>query len=207
MSAILLPTDTETLAPITAALDQATPAARVAWARSLNGAQQARLFRLAEGQRCTATDLTDPTGGPVRAPGRNGLAAFHLFAKVFAAHAGVVVGYNDNREQPLAGLVGRVTGPGHFTAYDAPDGSGEVYIDYRRVPTTTHPDFPPLMDNESGLRALVFGDMVDVVRRVSQHVFIGDAFKGRFPRDTPAPLLCRIGRLLGTAPFVICRPE
>ncbi len=136
--------------------------------------------------------------------GRNGLDLFNLFEKRFARMGDAIVGYNHNDFGRLASVAARVTGPGHYTAYASPEREGEVWIDYRKPPTVQHPDFPPLQGNEQGLPALVFGNMVDVLRRVSAHVSIGDSFKD-FERPDRPSLLTRVGSKLPTAPFVLCR--
>jgi len=205
--AIPLPTEASDLAALTAALDAADHGTRLEWAYSLGGAQQYHLYALAAGQLPLApADLHGDDGVVVAHPGRNGLALFSRFEKRFALHGGELVGFNHNDWPGLIGrLARRVTGPGHYRFYASPDGTGEVWIDYRRIPSQAHPDFPPLVDNESGLRQLVFGNMVDVLRRVSTHVFIGDAFKN-MPRDDTPPFLTRVASLFSTAPFVLVQP-
>jgi hypothetical protein len=197
--------DATSLAPITAALDAASPADRRAWVRSLGGAQQKHLYALAQGNPLTVNDLVGAEGEVRIGDGRNGLAMFNKFQKHFSRLGSEVVGYNDSSEIAgfLSPIVGWFNGPGHFLAYDSPLVPGEVWVDYRTVSTNQHPAFPPLLDNDHGTRSLVFGNMVDIVRRVSQHVFIGDAFKN-LPRTTPMSLGCRIGSLFPTAPFAIC---
>ena len=142
----------------------------------------------------------------VRHYGRNGLALFNLFEKRCVLVDGQRAGYNHNGfPAAVRGLAGRIIGPGHYVFYDAPTVQGEVWIDYRRIPTAQHPDFPPLIDNESGLRQLVYGNMVDILRRVSKHVFIGDAFKN-LPREDTPPLLTRFAsKFFATAPFILCQ--
>lgn len=172
------------------------------WIRSLGRADQYALYALAEGNPVSVADLVGAEGEVVRHVGKNGLALFNRFEKRFARMGPLVVGYNYG-EQPA--IVRWVTGPGHFVAVDSPERPGEVWIDYRRIGTEVPPSFPPLVGNERGLPALVFGDMVDVLRRVSRQVFIGDAFKARFPRPDRAPLAARIGGWFPTAPFVLCQ--
>lgn len=200
------PCDVEQLAPITEALEAASHAERVAWVRSLSGREQLALYALAEGSAVTLDELVGEEGQVVRHLGRNGLAAFNLFEKRFARLGDQVVGYNHNEFGALGGLAARVTGPGHYTAYPSPQQPGEIWIDYRKLPTTQHPEFPPLRDNERGLPGLVFGNMVDVLRKVSTGVFIGDSFKD-FERPDRPPLLTRIGSALPTAPFALCREQ
>jgi hypothetical protein len=203
------PKDVDQLAPITEGLDAADHDARVAWVRSLNGPQQYRLFELAKGNPVSVADLVRGPDVVVRHIGRNGLMLFNKFEKRFARHGEAVVGYNHGEVPGFVAPIYRIfTGHGHFLAYDAPDVPGEVWIDYRKVADTVPPAFPPVAGNESGLPALVFGDMVDVLRRVSRDVFVGDSFKAKYPRpsESPrAPLLARIGGMFPTAPFVVCQ--
>ncbi len=180
---------------------------RLAWARSLNGKEQYRLFDLAkDGPPLTAADMHRGEREVVVHYGRNGLALFNLFQKRCTVIEGQLGGYNHS-EAPklLRPLVTAITGPGHYVFYDAPDVPGEVWIDYRAIATAQHPDFPPLVDNESGLRQLVYGNMVDIMRRVSKHIIIGDSFKN-LPRDSKPPLLTRLASKYGaTAPFILCQ--
>ena len=192
---------------ITPLLDAATHEQRVSWIRSLDGREQYRLFDLArDGAPLRAADLHRGDREVVVHWGRNGLAAFNLFQKRCTIIDGQYAGYNHS-EAPasIRGLVTWITGPGHYVFYDAPEADGEVWIDYRRIATQRHPSFPALIGNEGGLRQLVYGNLVDVMRRVSTHVFIGDSFKN-MPRDDKPPLLTRIASRLGaTAPFVLCQ--
>ncbi len=181
------------------ALDAATHEARVAWIRTLGEGAQRRLFEMCEGRPVHLDELVGEGAQVGRHVGRNGLPLFNRFEKRFARLGDEVVGYNHN-PWPLD----RLFGPGHFLAYESPERPGEIWIDYRSLPSDPHPEFPPLRSNERGLAALVFGNMVDVVRRVSLHVTIGDSFKN-MPRDTTVPVLARVGSLLPTAPFVLCR--
>ncbi len=189
--------DADSLAEL---LDAASHEQRLAWVRSLGGRQQKRLFELCRGREVHVHELVRGEGEIVRYPGRNGLPSFSRFAKRLYRFGAEVCGYNHN--PPLVRLV---SGPGHFLASDHPAVPGEVLLDYRRIPSAQHPDVPPLTDNEHGLPALVFGDLVDVVRRVSRHVFVGDATKGGEGRAGPRPWLVRLGGVLPTAPFVVAQ--
>lgn len=198
-------TDIEALA---AQLDAASHEDRVRWIRTLREGDQKRLFALAEGRRVTPASMVGEPGEVVRHVGQNGLPLFNRFEKRFAQVDGEFVGYNANPWPVKA-----ITGPGHFLVYTSPLVPDEVWMDYRRLPTVHHPDFPPFRSNEQGLAALVFGNSVDVLRRVSKHVTIGDVFK-TMPREEQAPglielgptsWLARIGSRLPTTPFVLCR--
>lgn len=201
---IPLPTEVDDLSVLTEALDATGHDQRLAWAYTLGGKQQYRLYDLAAGkQAVTPDDLHGGDGEVVRHHGRNGLMLFNHFEKRCAKVGDELVGFNHNEWPGLIGRIARrVTGPGHYSFYASPDVPGEVWIDYRRVPTRSHEAFPPLVDNESGLRQLVFGNMVDVLRRVSEHVFIGDSFKN-FPRDDRPPFFTRLASLGATAPFIL----
>lgn len=200
------PSEAPSLGALTSALDAADHATRLAWCRSLHGPEQYRLFAMAEaGGPLSVEDLVRDDGDVVIHMGRNGLALFNRFQKRVSRLGGETVGYNEN-EEALGGTLGRfyrwLIGPGHFLAYDSPEVPGEVWIDYRAIPTRQHPDFPPLADNDRGVPSLIFGNMVDILRRVSEHVFIGDSTKTLSP---PRRLGHRIGALLPTAPFVVCQ--
>jgi hypothetical protein len=208
MGTIPRPTEVKTLAELAEPLDAADHATRLEWIYSLGGKQQYALYALAQGSPVTVEELVRGPGVVVRHYGKNGLLLFNRFEKRFVRSPDGVVGYNHSDVNAIVRpLYGWVTGPGHFVAYDSPEVPGEVWIDYRKVGTTQVPEFPPLRSNERGLPALIFGDMVDVLRRVSRKVFIGDSFKGKYPRPDKAPLLARIGGLGPTAPFVLCQEE
>ncbi|MEZ4235838.1 MAG: hypothetical protein R3F59_06685 [Myxococcota bacterium] len=203
---IPMPSEVTTIDPLAEALDATDHPTRLAWTRSLNRGQQYALYALAEGRKVSVDDLVRGPDEVVPHYGRNGLLMFSLFQKRFARHGDTVVGYNHAEVSGLVRpLYHAITGDGHYVAYDSPDVPGEVWVDYRKVSPTVPPSFPPVADNEHGLAALIFGDMVDVIRRVSTHVFIGDSFKARYPRPDRPPLLARIGGMLPTAPFVLCQ--
>lgn len=174
----LLLQDPIPLAEIAAFFDGLLPEARIAAARSIPGALQARLFEAAAASApLTIADLVPPAVPdltPVRHHGRNSLPAFKLFEKRFCRPAGDLgrrrlFGYN---HQPLSWL----TGPGAMVAYDHPE-SGEVWVDYREVPTAVPAGWPAPRPNDRGVARLVYGNMVDHLRRVSTHVSIGRAFR------------------------------
>lgn len=202
-----LPSQLTTVDPLAAALDAATHDERLAYVRSLGRREQYRLFELCAGRPAKVDELVGEPGRVVRHFGKNGLPLFSHFEKRFVRLPdGTVGGFNFNDNGWIQPLFHLFTGPGHYLAVDSPVVPGEVWVDYRRIPALQHPDFPPLAGNESGLPALVFGDMVDVLRRVSRHVTIGDAFKAKYPRDTKPPFLAWVGAtFFATAPFVLCQ--
>ncbi len=162
-------------------LDSLSHAARLAATRALGRGQQRRLYAAVEGALpLTLADLVPPGAAdlaPVRHFGRNTLPAFRLFEKRFcrpagadAAKPGELYGFNF---QALEWL----TGPGYFVASEDPSRL-EVWIDYRRIPPQAPPGWPALCSNERGVSRLVYGFMVDTLRRVSEHVTIGSAARG-----------------------------
>jgi hypothetical protein len=153
---------------------------RVAWVRSLGRRDQRRLYEAAEGFLPLGLADLVPPGRPdaatVRHFGKNTLPAFTWFEKRFARPAGQdprapaeLHGFNF---QALSWL----TGPGYYVARADP-ARPEVLIDYREIPAVAPAGWPPLRSNEGGLGRLVYGNMVDRLRRVSEHVTIGSAAK------------------------------
>ncbi len=174
-------------------LDRLDGDERIRAVRSLGRTEQRRLFEAVQGfATVRLADLVPPATPdlvPVRHYGRNTLPAFRLFEKRFARPRGEdpdrprrLVGFNFQRMAPL-------TGPGYFVAREDAS-TGEVLIDYREVPTAAPADWPPIQGNDRGLGRLVYGNMLDTLRRVSDHVTIGSAARG--------------GRDLGSW-FVLCR--
>jgi len=91
-------------------------------------------------------------------------------------------GYNE-------GITRRVIGPGYFVAVATRgrpswEARGPVVIDYFEVPDGAVPDaWPRVVGNERGLQRFVYHQTRDFMRRVSQHVSIGAAFKRERPLD------------------------
>ena len=182
-----LPTRIESL------LDSLTHDERVSAIRSLGRMAQRKLYVAVDGYRPVGLrDLVPPSieaGATVRHFGRNTLPLFTHFEKRFcrpvgadAERPGELWGFNFQTLQPL-------TGPGYFVALPAPE-RPEVWVDYHRIPEAPPAGWPELRRNDVGLSRFVFGDMIDTLRGVSQHVSIGSA--------------ARKGRDLGSW-FVLCR--
>ena len=108
--------------------------------------------------------------------GRNSLPAFKLFEKRWCRPAGDekrLFGYNEGPTRPLIG-------PGYFVAHetDAGDPRGAVVVDYYLVPDgDVAPGWPKVKANHQGLQILVYHQTRDYMRRVSEHVSIGQAHK------------------------------
>ena len=165
-----LPTLSDALGPISAALDAVSHDERINWMRGLGRKELRALYALAEGSAVGLNHFVEHDDSTVIHWGQNSLPVFNHFQKRFRTVGGSMQGYNHN-----SAALTSVTGPGHFTARAEGD---EVLIDYTVLPEGTPEDFPSLIDNDGGLRRFVFGGMQDRVRRVSTHCTIGSAEKG-----------------------------
>ncbi len=177
---------------IAAWLDSLDHATRVRESQSLGPKTQRRLWELARGRGVTLDQIVPRDRAPletVRHHGRNTLPAFRLFEKRFCRPArghdqSVLWGYNEGSSRPLVG-------PGYFVCRETGgDSRGDVVVDYYQVPGDRPAAWPAVVDNETGLQRFVFAYMHDFLRRVSEHVTIGRAY--RLDRETPNCFtLCR----------------
>jgi hypothetical protein len=146
--------------------------------RSLDRAAQRNLFEgvagflplhLTDLVPASVTDLVE-----VRHHGRNSLPVCTRFEKRFCRPRGT----DPRRPEKLFGFnhqrLARFTGPGYFVVTEDPHRQ-EVRIDYADVPDARPENWPRIRDNESGLASLVYGGMLDTLRRVSEHVTVGSA--------------------------------
>jgi hypothetical protein len=171
---IPLPSLSSSLGPLRVALDAASPDARINWMRGLGRGELKALFALAAPGGAVPLDmLVGGEGEVIIHEGQNSLPAFNTFQKRFVRREGVVQGYNHNSD-----FVAFFSGPGHFTV--RPDGD-EALVDYIVLPATVPSEFPALIDNNGGTRGLIFGGLIDRLRRVSLHCTIGEASKGGKP--------------------------
>lgn len=179
-------------AAVAAYLDSLVDAARVNEVRHLEGRDQARLFDAAHGARSIDASFFVPAGGapltPVTHAGKNSLALFTAFEKVFYRVAGdgarEVAGYNR-----AGGFVETVVGPGYFTVTTGPE-AGEMLIDYTTLPTTKPEGTPAILSNAARLSRVVYNGTQDIMRGVSSHVSIGRAMRGGKAMDNWF-VLCR----------------
>ena len=180
LTALTAPTlDLDAIEELLNAADHDT---RIAVLRGLKPKIQRNLFEAAVGRRVT-TEAIVPTSKGVLSEviheGQNTLPAFQTFQKRFClpseAHQPddrrVLWGYN---HAPLKGI----TGPGYFVAYDDEE-AGEVVIDYRELPPERPEEWPEILSNKAKLGRFVYAGMVDRLRRVSDHVTIGRAYKNK----------------------------
>ena len=182
------------LAEIASWLNSQTNDIRVQEIRSLNKSSQRILFERAEHNAPLTLDYFagSPVGTECIHEGKNSLPAFTLFQKRFVRlDDSSVVGYNHGSTLPIIG-------PGYFILKETTgnldwEQHGSVVVDYYEVPSTTASipsHWPSIKPNHKGLQVLVYNKMHDFMRRVSDHVSIGSAFKKGQSIDSYF-LLCR----------------
>lgn len=159
-------------------LDKLADALRPRVVRDLGRRDQQALYAKVEGfASLRLVDLVPPDRPDleeVRHLGRNSLPAFKIFEKRFCRLPGspsdspeALAGYNFQAMSPM-------TGPGYFMAREDAK-TGEILVDYNRLPDQKPLGWPEIRSNERGLSRFVYGFMVDRLRRVSEHVTIGSA--------------------------------
>lgn len=172
-----------TPASVAKAFDSMTHAQRVAAIRATGRREQSRLWTAVDGfaplSLLDIVPASTPTNQQVRHYGKNSLPLFREFEKRFvrpegqdAAHPTELHGYNFQ----ASAVATSFSGPGYFIAVDEPKRS-EVKVDYYRVPQSHPEGWPSIRSNERGGARLVYGFMVDTLRKVSEHVAIGRANK------------------------------
>ena len=180
------------LARIAAHLDGLAPEARIEALSSTTRAHQRALYQAAGGAPPITLDFFVPAGTPARVAvhhrGRNSLplpSPFRFFEKRFARPedgSARLFGYNE-------GATTSWVGPGFFVVIPtagnpAWETRGAVVIDYFQVPDGPVPDgWPRIVPNSKGLQVLVYNGTRDFMRRVSQDVSIGAAYKGEKALD------------------------
>jgi hypothetical protein len=165
-------------------LDGLSPDHRLHETRQLGGAEQKRLYELAAAAPPITLEHFVPADRPalreVIHDGKNTLPAFTIFQKRFCRPAegnGRVFGYNE-------GFTRALLGPGCFVAHPTAgnyewEQRGAVVVDYYLVPDgEVAPNWPRVVPNSQGLQVLVYHQTRDFMRRVSEHVSIGAAYKG-----------------------------
>ncbi len=162
-------------------LDTSGSWARVHLVQSLSPEQLKVLFEaVADTGAMTFDDLVPGGDALVEVihHGKNSLPVFNHFEKRFCRPDGdaadVLWGYNHNGALQMA-----VTGPGYFVATLTE--KSEVLIDYAKVPPRKPADWPAIIGPTARAGSLVWAGMTDVLRKVSEHVSIGAAYKAGKP--------------------------
>lgn len=156
---------------------------RVHAVHTWNKHRQAAIFEAAKDNGPLTIDyFVGPHIAPkveVATEGMNTMPMFTWVRKHFAktsADATELVGYNNIPPFHMS-----FSGPGYFMARND-EAAGEVLVDYERIPTdqaSLPAGWPKIVPNSGlPLRGVVYGTMVDRMRKVSKHVSIGRASKG-----------------------------
>lgn len=177
---------------IAAWLDERSHAERVDATRTLTRAQQRTLYTRASLAPAITLEHLVPKARPDRAEvrhhGKNTLpvpAAFRTFQKRFCRPSdgsARLFGYNQGESE-------RWFGPGYFVAKPTAGNPvwasrGDVVVDYFEVPDGPVAEtWPKVVPNSEGLQRFVFHKTRDFLRRVSEHVSIGAAYKGERSLD------------------------
>jgi hypothetical protein len=105
--------------------------------------------------------------------GKNSLPAFRRFQKRFVRPtegAEELWGYNEQTMRHF-------TGPGYFVTYESDQDDTPVWIDYTMLPPGKASAWPSILPNSARLSRFIYNGTVDKMRKVSDHVSIGAAFK------------------------------
>ena len=177
--------------------------ARVEAIRSMKKKTQAQIWDAADGRATNLADIVPESVGPaieVIHSGKNSLPVFTCFEKRFcrvANDSNALYGYNE-------GSTRKFIGPGYFVA-SVDEDRGEVGVNYYDVPpqdALLPIEWPAIKSNEKGVQRLVYAKMIDYLRKVSDHVMIGRAYrKGKITNNYF--LLCRGEATASSAPIEI----
>jgi hypothetical protein len=174
------------------ALDRMEPKSRLDTVMSIQPEEQRVLWKLCEGNSIGFEHFVPSGTDPMKEVihhGRNSLLAHNFFQKRFARGEGEendLFGYNEQSW-------GWITGPGYFVAHATAEEKsppGDYVIDYTRIPPKKPDAWPEIIPNEARLGRFVYAGMKDYMRRVSEHVSIGRAYKKGKPMNAWF-ILCR----------------
>ncbi len=171
-----------TIDDVSAYLDGLDNAARIAEVYKLSAAHQRRLWELSStAPPLTLEDFVPASLGPVAEQihhGKNSIPVFSRFSKRFCrgVDGDMIYGYNE-------GPTRRLIGPGYFVLRSTeghPEwlSLGGVVVDYYQVPGgDVVKAWPKVVPNTRGLQRFVYKHTRDFMRRVSQEVTVGRAYK------------------------------
>jgi hypothetical protein len=179
---LLLPhRDEHCVERITSSLDRMDAKNRLWTVLSIEPKEQAELWELFAKSPADADHFVPSSTEPLKPVihhGKNSLAMANFFQKRFCKaddDSGELWGYN---HQSLAWA----TGPGYFVAHptgdEAKDPPSSYLIDYTRVPPKKPNEWPEILPNEAKLGRFIYSGTKDYMRKVSEHVAIGRAYKG-----------------------------
>ncbi len=157
----------DSLANVVAGMETHSVDEQVNWMRGLGKRELVALWEKAVGVEAPLTSLHGPEGEIVIHEGQNSLPLFNAFQKRCVLRNGKVQGYNHQ-------AMSWITGPGHFLVQT--DGTGS-WFDYTQVASDAPAEFPPIKDNTGFPDKLVYGSMIDKLRKVGTRALIGAAFR------------------------------
>ena len=167
-----LPTLSEDLAAFRAALAALPIDERANVMHGLPKREMRKLWD--EGLPLTLGEMIGADGEIIRHEGQNDLLpGFDRFEKHVVARAGGAQGINVQR-------FAWVTGPGHFTVRAEGE---EVWFDYTTLAASVPAEWPALVPNDRGVGRLVYGGMIDRVRKVVDGMVVGKVFRAGKPED------------------------
>jgi hypothetical protein len=165
-------------------LDGMREETRIATVVGLRRRQLAPLFEAAAANEpLHLTDLVPADVPPLTEvihEGKNSLPLFTRFQKRFcrppaSEDAGAELwGYNEQAFRTA-------TGPGYFVLHATE--TGELVVDYTRLPPGKPAAWPRILSNSARLSRFIYYQTTDVLRRVSRHVVIGRAYRKGRPFD------------------------
>lgn len=155
------------IAAVVAALDAHTTDEAVNWMRGLGKRELVALWDNSAGNDAPIEALHGNEGEIVIHEGQNSLPLFNAFQKRVVLRNGKVQGYNHQ-------AMSWITGPGHFLVQT--DGTTS-WFDYTAVATDAPAEFPPIKGNDGFPDKLVYGGMIDKLRRVGTRALIGAALR------------------------------
>lgn len=174
----LLRADTIDVAALELAIEAADHDTRVAATRRWDKRMQSRLFEAVEGREVTAEQMIpiDEIETEVIHELTNTLPAFKAGQKRFCWVEGKdgrsISGYNHTSDFAMF-----FTGPGYFHAYEDSD-APEFVVDYSALPEGRADNWPAIDTGNRLVGGLVYSSaMTDRIRRVSDHVTIGRAYR------------------------------
>ncbi|MDB4937339.1 MAG: hypothetical protein JWP87_4311 [Labilithrix sp.] len=161
---------------------------RVHATRTWSKKRQAAIYEACKGQSIDYDFLVPPSMGTLVEVIHDLHNTLPLFSNSQKRFCRLPKGDTEPREEfEIAGYnhasTNGLTGPGYFVVRPG-DGEheGELAIDYTKLPKSKPANWPEIRDNTGGIGALVYGGMIDYMRKVSTHVSIGRATKGK-PMD------------------------
>jgi hypothetical protein len=155
------------------ALNSMTHTERVQVTRAMSGLAIERLFDTVIGHSLDPEyfltfDITPHAG-------TNNMLVARAFQKIFYRTTSGIAGRNAHRFDWL-------TGPGYFSVKKN-DHAADVIFDYSDLPQQCPARWPTITDNARGVSYFVYRGLTDVMRKVSEHVSVGRAF--RFGKPLP----------------------